>query len=176
MFHNPANMPDFTQVAVDVKNNSAYFAGLPVTGTVSGTTFNSPASGCKIVVFNTSLCSFAGVTINLPADGTAIINSTCTNPSFINGQTSVIMGGVAQPQCNGQQGTGGACNHILYNFPNATTVTVSGMSAQGSILAPYAKFLGDGGNVAGEVVVDSMDTGVEFHAWFFEGCLDTSTC
>ena len=66
-------------------------------------------------------------------------------------------------------------NEVLVRV-HATTVTVGGMSAQGSILAPYAKFVGDGGNVAGEVVVDSMDTGVEFHAWFFEGCLDTSTC
>jgi choice-of-anchor A domain-containing protein len=173
---NPANMPNFTQIATDVKGNSSYFNSLPDTGTVNGTTFNGASAKCKIVVFHTSLCSFAGVTISLPPDGTAIINSTCTAPTFTNGQTTVVMGGVTQPQCNGQQGTGGACNHILYNFPNATTVTVSGMSAQGSILAPFAKFLGNGGNVAGEVVVDSMDTGIEFHAWFFEGCLDTTTC
>jgi choice-of-anchor A domain-containing protein len=86
------------------------------------------------------------------------------------------MGGVTQAQCNGQQGTGGACDHVLYIFPSATTVTVGGMSVQGTILAPYAKFVGNGGNVAGQVVVDSLDTGIEFHAWFFEGCLDTSTC
>jgi hypothetical protein len=36
--------------------------------------------------------------------------------------------------------------------------------------------MGNGGNVAGEVMIGSMDTGVEFHAWFFEGCLDTTTC
>jgi choice-of-anchor A domain-containing protein len=50
------------------------------------------------------------------------------------------------------------------------------MTVQGSILAPYAKFLGSSGSVAGEVIVDSLDSGVAFHAWFFEGCLDTTTC
>jgi choice-of-anchor A domain-containing protein len=176
VYHAPSDMPNFTQIAADVKGNSTYFNGLPDNGTVSGTTFNGASASCKIVVFHTTLCAMGGITINIPANGTAIINSSCTNPSFTGGGATVIMGGVTQPQCNGQQGTGGACNHILYNFPNATSINVTGTAVQGSILAPYAKFTGDGGNVDGEVVVDSMDTGIEFHAWFFEGCLDTTNC
>jgi choice-of-anchor A domain-containing protein len=179
MFHNPADMPNFAQIAADVKSNSAYFAGLTPNGTVSGTTLNGANASCKIVVFNTTLCTIDwNMVISIPAGGTAIINSTCTNPSFSGGVPRVIMGGVTQPTCDGQHGTGGACEHILYNFPNATTVAVVNQGVQGSILAPYAKFIGQGGNVAGEVVVDSMDNtnGVEFHAWFFEGCLDTTTC
>jgi choice-of-anchor A domain-containing protein len=167
----PMLMPNFAQIAADVKENSAYFAGLPANGTVNGTRLDGASAGSDLVVFDTTLCSFADVTIDVPADATAIVNSSCTNPSFVNGLTSLVMGGVAQPQCDAQQGTGGGCDHILFNFPNAATVTVNGMGAQGSILAPYAQFLGDAGNVAGEVVVDSMDTGVDFHAWFFEGCL-----
>jgi choice-of-anchor A domain-containing protein len=176
VYHAPADMPNFAQIASDVESYSAYLAGLPATGTVSGSTLNGGSSSCRIVVFDTELCDFADVTISIPADGTAIVNSTCPNPTFNNGQTSIIMGGVTQPQCNGQSGSGGACDRILYNFPNATTVEVNGMMALGSILAPYAKFTGNRGNVAGEVIVGSMDTGIEFHAWFFEGCLDTTTC
>jgi choice-of-anchor A domain-containing protein len=178
IYHNPADMPNFTQIATDVKGNTAYFAGLTPNGTVSGTTFNGANASCKIVVFNTTLCTFDyNVVINIPANGTAIINSTCINPSFSSGPPQLIMGGVARPICTGQQGTGGSCDRVLYNFPNATTVTVN-QTVQGSILAPYAKFIGQGANVDGEVVVDSMDNsgGVEFHAWFFEGCLDTTTC
>ncbi len=178
IFKNPANMPNFAQIAADVKGNTSYFAGLPPTGTVSGTSFQGANASCKIVVFNTTLCTFDWhVVIDIPANGTAIINSSCTNPSFLSGPPTVKMGGVAQPICTGQQGTGGSCDRVLYNFPNATTVTVN-QTVQGSILAPYAKFIGQGANVDGEVVVDSMDNtgGVEFHAWFFEGCLDTTTC
>jgi choice-of-anchor A domain-containing protein len=52
---------------------------------------------------------------------------------------------------------------------------------QGSILAPFAEFLGQGGNMDGELVVDKLGDAsnpnvTEFHAWFFEGCLDTTTC
>jgi choice-of-anchor A domain-containing protein len=180
MYHNPANMPNFTQIASDVKANSSYFAGLTPNGTVSGTSLNGANASCKIVVFNTTLCTIDwNVVISIPTGGTAIINSTCTNPSFTAGGPKLIMGGVTQPDCSGQHGTGGACEHVLYNFPNASTVTVAGQGVQGSILAPYAKFIGGvGGNVNGEVVVDSMDNtnGIEFHAWFFEGCLDTTTC
>jgi choice-of-anchor A domain-containing protein len=176
VYHAPADIPNFAQIASDVESYSAHLAGLAPTGTVSGSELAGDGSSCKIVVFDTELCDFAGVTISIPADGTAIVNSTCPNPTFTNGYTPIVMGGVTQPQCNGQSGSGGACERVLYNFPNATSVTVNGMSAQGSILAPYAEFVGVGGNVAGEVMVGSMDTGVEFHAWFFEGCLDITTC
>jgi choice-of-anchor A domain-containing protein len=176
LFQAPADLPNFTQIAADVEDTSAYLAGLPATGTVSGTTLSSDKVTCKIVVFNTTLCDFADVTISLPAGGNAVVNSTCITPTFSHGQTTVIMGGVTQPQCVGSQGAGHACDRVLYNFPDATTVTVSGMSVQGSILAPSAKFLGTGGSVAGEVIVDSLDTGDAFDAWFLEGCLDTTTC
>jgi choice-of-anchor A domain-containing protein len=181
IFKNPANMPNFTQIATEVKANSAYFAGLPANGKVNGTILDGSNASCKIVVFNTSLCTFDyNVIIKIPANGTAIINSTCTNPSFSSGPPSVVMGGVAQPICNGQVGTGGSCDRVLYNFPNATTVTVNA-TVQGSILAPYAKFLGQGGNMDGLLVVDQLGDATnlnvtEFHAWFFEGCLDTTTC
>ena len=45
-----------------------------------------------------------------------------------------------------------------------------------ALLAPYAELLGTGGNGQGQVVVVSLNTGIEFHAWLVEGCLDPSTC
>jgi hypothetical protein len=56
----PTDMPNFTQIATDVKANSAYFAALPANGSVSGTTLNGSNSTCKIVVFNTTLCTSPG--------------------------------------------------------------------------------------------------------------------
>ncbi len=174
-FTNPPDMPNFGQIATEVKQDSAYFAGLPANGSTNGTVLDGSTAACKVVVFNTSLCEFAGVTIKIPAGGTAIVNSSCLSPTFTHGQTSIEMGGVTQAQCAGSAGTGGACDRVLYNFWQATSITIQGMSVQGSLLAPYAKLTGDT-NVHGEVVVGSMDTATEFHAWFFEGCLDTTSC
>ena len=36
--------------------------------------------------------------------------------------------------------------------------------------------LGSSGDVAGQVIVDSLDARLAFHAWFLEGCLDPTWC
>ncbi len=130
--------------------------------------YTDPETKKKIYVFDTDICNFAGLTIDVtPVGSTVIINSSCTAVNFNGGE--VTMKGM--PKCSDQGGTEGACNNILYNFPDATSVVVSGTTVQGSMLAPGAKLTGDGGAFAGSLVIGSINTGIEFHTYFFEGCI-----
>ncbi|WP_052404442.1 DUF5057 domain-containing protein [Paenibacillus sp. FSL H7-0737] len=49
-------------------------------------------------------------------------------------------------------------NNILYNFPDATTVNISGVEIRGSILAPKAALSISNGNVYGNVIAASLNT------------------
>ncbi|WP_340011484.1 DUF5057 domain-containing protein [Paenibacillus sp. FSL H7-0690] len=49
-------------------------------------------------------------------------------------------------------------NNILYNFPDATTVNISGVEIKGSILAPKAALNISNGNVYGNVIAASLST------------------
>ncbi len=63
--------------------------------------------------------------------------------------------------------------NVLYNFYQATSITDSNVSVEGSILAPLASFAFNGGNVEGNVIVNSL-TGVgESHNYLFKGNLPT---
>ena len=73
--------------------------------------------------------------------------------------------------CRG--GTSVLCSQIVWNMPEMTSIELSGIGVQGSIYAPYATLTGTGGNVDGQVVVREFFTGIEFHPYFFTGCLIT---
>ncbi|OMC86721.1 choice-of-anchor A family protein, partial [Paenibacillus odorifer] len=49
-------------------------------------------------------------------------------------------------------------NNILYNFPDATAVNISGVEIKGSILAPKAALNISNGNVYGNVIAASLST------------------
>lgn len=53
-------------------------------------------------------------------------------------------------------GTNG--NNVLYNFPDATTVNISGVEIKGSILAPKAALSISNGNVYGNVIAASLSS------------------
>jgi choice-of-anchor A domain-containing protein/uncharacterized repeat protein (TIGR01451 family) len=52
--------------------------------------------------------------------------------------------------------TGTAINNVLYNFPQASVVSVSGIDVQGSVLAPYAEFDYPAGVINGQVVAKNI--------------------
>jgi choice-of-anchor A domain-containing protein len=116
------------------------------------------------------LTSANGIRINVPVTSTVIINVTGTSASF-NGGSQVLPDGVT---CgSGAVSQGDFCNQLIWNMPNATTVSVSGTAVQGSILAPRATFGGGGANVNGTVIVNRfiLSGCVEMHPHYFEGCL-----
>jgi len=74
---------------------------------------------------------------NVPVGSSVIVNVLGSNPSILNAGLSGFVTG----------------NQILWNFPDATTLTMSGVGFSGSILAPKATANLRNGSVAGTVVV-----------------------
>jgi len=52
---------------------------------------------------------------------------------------------------------------VLYNFPTATSLTVSSLSFQGSVLAPYASVSYTNGNIEGSIACLNFNGNGEFH-------------
>jgi choice-of-anchor A domain-containing protein len=59
------------------------------------------------------------------------------------------------------RGTG--CEHVLWNFPQATDLTISGVGLKGSFLAPNAAMSLNNGQIDGTVVVNSFNGTGELH-------------
>lgn len=69
------------------------------------------------------------------------------------------------------RGGGTGCTKIFYNLYEATSLELSGIGVQGSILAPKATLTGAGGNVDGQVFVGTLLGQIEYHPYLFDGCL-----
>ena len=81
------------------------------------------------------------LTINLTPGSTALINVSGTADSFSNAGITI---------------NGGDASDILWNFSDATTLSFSGVSMQGSVLAPNADYLGGWGQLNGQLIVKSF--------------------
>ena len=59
--------------------------------------------------------------------------------------------------------------HAIWNYYEATELSISSNSVQGSLLAPYATFTGSNGHVNGTTIVNKMigAGGFEYHTGFF---------
>jgi choice-of-anchor A domain-containing protein len=176
VYANPPDLPNFEMLKQDAEDYSRFLASYPPNGKGSGLALEAgdqpyidADNGNNVYVFNITVSDLNGLTIDVPIDSTVIVNVAGTDVTFRNGSINVPGG-----NCGGGGTTeaDGGCSTILYNLYEAETVTVEGMEVPGSILAPNATFLGAGGHVDGQVVVNSMDTSIEFHAYFFSGCLE----
>ena len=91
-----------------------------------------------------------GINIVVPQGSTVLINVTDTKVHFNNGSMS-----------------GGDRAKILFNFPNATEVNVTGFTVEGQVLAPKASLVGKGGSINGQAIIGGNVTqtnqGFEFH-------------
>jgi hypothetical protein len=65
--------------------------------------------------------------------------------------------------------------HVLYNFYQATALTDSSVSIEGSVLAPNAAVSGSGAHINGTLVANSFSGGLEQHEFLFQGNLPAST-
>lgn len=103
-------------------------------------------------LMNTTTFSFA-----VPAGSGAIITVTGTAPAF---------------KYAGFSGTLPVASKTMWNFPDATTLTLNGIGFSGSILAPKAAANFNNGNIRGTVVVGSGTPAyVELYAAPFQlGC------
>jgi len=139
---------DFTAVKNYLLEASAYWAGLTANGTdvAGGGSLTLTGTDPTLNIFSVSGADVSSSTyfvIDVPAGSTVLVN--------IDG-TSVQMQGF------GSSLTGATPNHILYNFYQATSLTIDGGSPLGSILAPKAATAFGSGHIEGSLIVKSLGT------------------
>jgi choice-of-anchor A domain-containing protein len=174
IFH--ATPVDFAALEAKFDGYSAAFVAYPTQNpSVLGTV--TIANGVQIVLTGTNPTLNV---FNLTADQLAIgsikfvVPSTSSVVVNISGKTvrwtgkSFVMpdGGTS---CKGNSSDW--CHKILYNFYEATSLYMEGIGVQGSVLAPYATVDGTGGNIDGQLVCKYLKGGLEYHPYYFNGCL-----
>lgn len=97
--------------------------------------------------------------INAPAGSTVVVNVTGENISLSN---------------FGMQINGVSRQNVLYNFVNATSLSSSGFTFEGSVLAPLAQYNFNNGNIEGTLIAASVSGNGEFHNNLFIGNLPES--
>lgn len=105
-----------------------------------------------------------GIVIDAPQNSTVVINIGGQSVNFDN------LGISFRDQNNDGSGITDR-TRVLYNFYEATTLSIGGISVQGSILAPNADVTFSNGNVEGTLVSKSLTGSGEFHNYGFQGQL-----
>ena len=142
-----------TALAAQTANGTTQFDGYYTYTLTGGST--------GINVFNLSASSYIGDTINItaPLGSTVIVNVSGTSDSFNGG--SLILNGVT-------------ASNVIFNFANATSVSLASYAFNGTVLAPLANFSGNGGQIDGQLIAASAQGTTEFHNDIFSGDLPAS--
>ena len=142
-----ATSVSFSAVQSHLTALSAQLAGLYANGTAtsSGGYLNFSGTSATLNVFTipaSSLSGLWGIGISAPASSIAVINITGASPLL----SAIDFGGTsALPP-----------GHVLYNFPQATAVTLSSIGLLGSVLAPLAAVQFNNGALEGQLIADSF--------------------
>ena len=107
-------------------------------------------------VNGSDLASANGFSITAPAGATVVID---------------VDGSADKMQNFGFSLNGIDQQHVLFNFSAATSLTLSGIGIQGSILAPLAAINFNNGNINGTLVGNSVTGNGESHDFQFQGDL-----
>jgi choice-of-anchor A domain-containing protein len=159
---------DFPKLEAKFISYSEAFKKLANTGSVTGSLVLSGAD-TKLNVFTVTgaqLAAASEIKFDVPVSSSVVVNVSGTAIDWENKGFVLADGGKS---CRG--GTSTWCGHIMWNFYEATSIVLSGIGVQGSILAPYATQSGGGGNVDGQVIVKNLEGGIEYHPYYFSGCL-----
>jgi len=142
---------NFSSAATTLTQLSDTLGTLAVNGTVttSGSNLTFTATGCTVCVFDLPAADMPGgaisnsaISINAPTGATVIVNVPGTADSISNSSITY---------------TGGAtASDTIFNFDAAKSLTTSGATVNGSILAPFATFTGTNGSVDGELIAGSV--------------------
>ena len=110
-----------------------------------------------------SIASARQIVFNVPDTATVIVNITGTAASFTNGQNVWGTQSMSDHPRSGQ---------ILYNFPQATGITISSFSPAGTFLAPRASLAHSNATLNGQAIVNSFAGSGGFHCGgSFQGTL-----
>jgi choice-of-anchor A domain-containing protein/uncharacterized repeat protein (TIGR01451 family) len=98
---------------------------------------------------------------------TFVLNGILSSVSTIVFNVRGTSGGLADISLTGLPGE----RKVIWNFFEATTLTLSGVNVHGSILAPFANVTTQSGNIDGQLIANSFAGPLELHWVPFTGCL-----
>jgi len=151
---------DFSAAETELRNLSSALSGISATGTTSNSgdlSFNGSSSGLNVFSTQTSAIDAAyNFQVYAPAGSTVLINVAGQSVTWDN--MSVGLNGVQN-------------YNVIYNFFEATTLNLSSIGINGSILAPKADVTFNNGQFNGILVAKSLNGTGEFHDVGFQGTL-----
>jgi|GEM_PF-3418634 len=130
-----------------------------------------PGAGNKYVLTGTdpelNICTIdasqlGNVDVNFPKGSSVVVNVTGKMANWTGAAVCL----------NGQCDDSDQSNYVVWNFFEATDVSASGIAIQGSVLAPFATMDGGGGHIAGQIIVRYLKGGLEYHPYYFKGCIE----
>lgn len=144
---------DFAAAAGQLASLSAMWAALAANGATTDAAGALHLTGTDssldvFAVSGTQLAAADDLTISAPAGATVLVN---------------VSGTAGQMQSVGMTVSGTDRQHVLFNFASATTLTLSAISVQGSVLAPGADVTFNNGNLEGTLIARSLTGNGEFH-------------
>lgn len=139
---------------------STDFTSLTANGTV-GTDLSFVGTDALQNVFNVTASTLNNVKINAPQSSTVVIN--------VLGQIINISGGFDLTNIQN--------DHIIMNFPQATSLTINGVAVKATVLAPLANVQFDNGQMLGTLIAKSLrtDNGGYLKLGVFNGTLPPVT-
>ena len=158
---------DFAAAEADLEATSAALASQAATGTTvvqpwNGIELDGQEAGLNVFSVNGADLSAAVVLeIHSPVGSTVLVN---------------VGGTTVQATSMGFSLGGVGPDDVLFNFSQATDLTIEQISFQGSILAPHADVAFNNGNIDGQLVANSLAGTGEPHWVQFDGDLSAGPC
>ncbi|MEQ8974339.1 MAG: choice-of-anchor A family protein [Coleofasciculus sp. C1-SOL-03] len=154
------NPIDFAAARQELQALSQFLGGLEATGTTDiaygGITLNGSDEDQNIFHLNASdLSNASNFNFNVASGATAIVNISGDAASLQNFDFN-FNGGIDRQQ-------------VLYNFYEAEELSASGIGIQGSVLAPFAAFNFDNGQINGNLIAASLTGGGQSNNYLFNG-------
>ena len=153
---------DFGSAGSALKSESTYlqtFGGTVETPTYGAYTLNGTNNTRDFFSVDAAgLSSANGLTINGKTGETVVVNISGTAATLQNFQINLNN---IDP------------NHVLYNFSEASTLGISSLSPEGTVLAPFANISFSNGHIDGTIIGASLSGSGEEHQFAFEGNVPT---
>jgi len=150
---------DFATAETDLQNTSAAIAGLSATAATvtpwgAVTMSGSDATLNTFMLSGSDLSSATSVSISAPAGSVVVVNIDGNAPSA--GNFAISLSGVDETT-------------VLWNFYEATSLSLTSIGWEGSLLAPYADITFSNGNFDGNLVGASLTGPAEGHLYGWDG-------
>ena len=159
------NFLSFTAAEVQLEGISDSLAGLTANQTASiqysggraFTTLNATLSQNIFLISSNDISNTHTLTINGPSTASVIVNVSGTSATLSNFGI-FFTGGITR-------------DHVIFNFKDATSLTLGNISIEGTILAPHADVSFPSGQLNGQLVAHSMSGAGQFNNTPYAGCL-----